>query len=257
MGLGVLPQSGRPLDARYGFVVALAAEARAFGRPVALDGPRALACGHWLGVSGMGAERARPMALDLVSRGVQGLVSFGTCAGLAPGLAAGTLVCARVVRDEQGTSYEASWPQALRDVLPACVPTDVLLSVSRPVCAVADKARLCARYGAWAADMESAAVARVACENGLPFVALRVVVDPFDASVPERLIEGLDVWGRPRVGALLAVLGTDRKQWRALWRLGRHFGKARRTLSGAAAVLTGRSSFGGGRAVLGQKTDDR
>ena len=245
MGLGVLPQPGRPLEAPYGFVVALAAEARAFGRP------RALAAGQWLGVSGMGAERARHMALDLVSRGVRGLVSFGTCAGLAPGLAAGTLVCPRAVRDEQG-AYEASWPQALVDALPAAVPIDVLVSVSRPVGGVADKADLVRRYGASAVDMESVALARVAHDNELAFLAVRVVVDPFDAPVPEGLMHGLDAWGRPRVGALLAALGIDARQWRALWRLGRDFAKARPILAQAAGVLTGRSS--GGR-VLSRQTD--
>jgi hypothetical protein len=251
VGLGVLPQPGRPLEAPYGFVVALAAEARAFGRPVALGRPRALAAGQWLGVSGMGAERARHMALDLVSRGVRGLVSFGTCAGLAPGLAAGTLVCPRAVRDEQG-AYEASWPQALVDALPAAVPIDVLVSVSRPVGGVADKADLVRRYGASAVDMESVALARVAHDNELAFLAVRVVVDPFDAPVPEGLMHGLDAWGRPRVGALLAALGIDARQWRALWRLGRDFAKARPILAQAAGVLTGRSS--GGR-VLSRQTD--
>ncbi len=251
MGLGVLPQPGRPLEAPYGFVVALAAEARAFGRPVPLGRPRALAAGQWLGVSGMGAERARHMALDLVSRGVRGLVSFGTCAGLAPGLAAGTLVCPRAVRDEQG-AYEASWPQALVDALPAAVPIDVLVSVSRPVGGVADKADLVRRYGASAVDMESVALARVAHDNELAFLAVRVVVDPFDAPVPEGLMHGLDAWGRPRVGALLAALGIDAQQWRALWRLGRDFAKARPILAQAAGVLTGRSS--GGR-VLSRQTD--
>ncbi|WP_145960630.1 hypothetical protein [Acidiferrobacter sp. SPIII_3] len=247
----MLPQPGRPLEAPYGFVVALAAEARAFGRPVALGRPRALAAGQWLGVSGMGAERARHMALDLVSRGVRGLVSFGTCAGLAPGLAAGTLVCPRAVRDEQG-AYEASWPQALVDALPAAVPIDVLVSVSRPVGGVADKADLVRRYGASAVDMESVALARVAHDNELAFLAVRVVVDPFDAPVPEGLMHGLDAWGRPRVGALLAALGIDARQWRALWRLGRDFAKARPILAQAAGVLTGRSS--GGR-VLSRQTD--
>ena len=251
MGLGVLPQPGRPLEAPYGFVVALAAEARAFGRPVALGRPRVLAAGQWLGVSGMGAERARHMALDLVSRGVRGLVSFGTCAGLAPGLAAGTLVCPRAVRDEQG-AYEASWPQALVDALPAAVPIDVLVSVSRPVGGVADKADLVRRYGASAVDMESVALARVAHDNELAFLAVRVVVDPFDAPVPEGLMHGLDAWGRPRVGALLAALGIDARQWRALWRLGRDFAKARPILAQAAGALTGQ--FSGGR-VLSRRTD--
>ena len=248
MGLGVLPQSGRPLEAPYGFVVALAAEARAFGRPVTLGRPRALNAGQWLGVSGMGAERARHMARDLISRGARGLVSFGTCAGLAPGLAAGTLVLPRAVCDEHGASYEAPWPPALIEALPAGVPIDVLVSVSRPVGGVADKADLLHRYGAWAADMESAALAHEAREHGLPFLAVRVVVDPFDAPVPEGLMRGLDAWGRPRVGALLAALGIDAQQWRALLRLGRDFAKARPTLAHAAGVLTGRSPTAGASA---------
>ncbi len=240
MGPGVLPQSDGPLIGRYGFAVALIAEARAFGRrPAAPGGLRPLPGGHWLGVSGMGPARARHMGLELAARGVRGLVSFGTCGGLAPGLAAGALICPRVVCGQQGTSYQASWPAGLGDFLPGLVSVDALLSISEPVCGVTHKADLFRRYGASGVDMESEALAQVACEQGLEFFALRAIVDPFDEPLPEGLAHAVDAWGRPRVGALLAALGVDGARWRALARLRQNFVAAQRSLALAAAALVG------------------
>ncbi|WP_298136258.1 hypothetical protein [Acidiferrobacter sp.] len=251
----MLSQPGHPLDTRYGVVVALAAEARVFGRGIPLGHPWPLANGHWLGVSGMGPKRARHMAVDLVARDVQGLVSFGTCAGLAPGLAAGALICPRTVCDEQGTVYHASSLAAFGCAQVACVSTERLISVAQPVNDARGKADLLRRTGAWAADMESAALARVAAEHGLAFLVVRVVVDAFDAPVPARLMEGLDAWGRPRAGALVVALGADVRQWRALARLGRDFAKARQTLADAAVALT-RGSLAGGHAARARLRDD-
>ncbi len=233
----MLSRAGGPLGPPYGFVVALVAEAHAFGRPPRGQ-PVALQGGHWLGVCGMGAARVRDMGLDLASRGVRTLVSFGTCGGLAPGLPPGSLLCPRMVRDEEGGCYQTAVPPDLASRLPAARTADVLLSVAAPVCDVRRKEDHFRRYGAAGVDMESATLAQVASEEGLRFLALRAIVDPFDEPLPERVLAAVDEWGRPRTMALLRVLATDPATWAAVARLRRHFSKAQGSLAAAAAVMT-------------------
>ncbi len=184
----------------------------------------------------MGATRAQGMGLDLAAQGVRTLVSFGTCGGLAPGLRPGTLLCPRAVCDERGAHYPTDVPADLLEALPMARVVDVLLSVAAPVYEVAGKEVLFRRYGAAGVDMESAALARVAFERGLRFLVLRAVVDPYDEPLPERLLAAVDAWGRPRPMATVRALVTGPAAWVAAARLGRHFGRAQRTLAAAAAA---------------------
>lgn len=45
--------------------------------------------------------------------------------------------------------------------------------------------------GACAADMESAAIARVAANAGIPFIAIRAIVDPIYFSPPDALLSAV------------------------------------------------------------------
>lgn len=241
MGVGELPQLPGPLDG-YGFVVALPDEARTLRRrPPPPGGFSALGAGRWLGVSGMGEARARDMAQRLLSEGVCGLVSWGTCAGLAPGLSPGSLIVANRILTLDGASYvPCDWPTAgAANGLGARVHRGALLSVAHLVTTVEEKARLYEQCGALGLDMESAAVAQVAVEHGVRFLALRVVVDPADASLPAALSGAVDGWGRVRLPILVRGLGWHLEPWRELWRLARHFQSARRTLKALAGRLEG------------------
>lgn len=243
MGVGELPQLPGPLDG-YGFVAALPDEARTLSRrpppPGALS---ALGAGRWLGVSGMGAARARDMAWRLLSEGVCGLVSWGTCAGLAPGLSPGTLIVANRILTLDGASYVAcDWPTTdVANGLVAGARRGAMLSVTHLVTTVEEKTRLYEQCGALGLDMESAAVAQVAVEHGVPFLALRAVVDPADASLPAALSGAVDALGRVRLPVLVRGLGWHLEPWREIWRLARHFQSARRTLKALAGRLEGPS----------------
>lgn len=73
----------------------------------------------------------------------------------------------------------------------------------------ADKAELCARTGALAVDMETAAVAHVCAEAGVPLLALRVISDDAQTTLP---VPGFLLWDletqRPPIGRLLWHLVT-------------------------------------------------
>ncbi len=189
----------------------------------------------------MGGARARDMARQLLALGARGLVSWGTCAGLAPGLTPGTLIVANRILTLDGASYATS---DLLTVGTAGGPTagaqcGALLSVPHLVTTVEEKRRLYGQCGALGLDMESADVARVAAEQGVPFLAFRAVVDPADAPLPRALSGAVDDWGRVRLPVLLSALGLHLESWRELWRLARHFRRARRTLRTLAEGLAG------------------
>ena len=73
----------------------------------------------------------------------------------------------------------------------------------------ADKAALCARTGALAVDMETASIARVCAEAGVPMLALRVISDDAQTTLP---VPGNLLWDletqRPPIGRLLWHLVT-------------------------------------------------
>jgi adenosylhomocysteine nucleosidase len=69
------------------------------------------------------------------------------------------------------------------------VPCGALLTVRRPAALPEEKAALATRFGAQWVDQETYAWAAAAAESGLPFAALRVVLDGYGEALP--------VWRRP------------------------------------------------------------
>jgi adenosylhomocysteine nucleosidase len=114
------------------------------------------------------------------------VVSCGFSGGLDGALAPGDLVLATSVRDETGDDLVA--PQAVR-LLAAqalsglrCFEGELVCTTS--VAATEEEKRGLARPGALAVDMESYPAARAAAEAGIPWLALRVIVDPLLCSLP-------------------------------------------------------------------------
>jgi hypothetical protein len=79
-------------------------------------------------------------------------------------------------------------------------------------------------------DMESAAIAAVAARFGVPFVALRVVVDAQRDALPAGAEAWIDEHGQRRAAAAFGAIGRPR-EWPALWRLARRYGTARGVLA--------------------------
>nr|WP_275944086.1 purine and other phosphorylase-like protein, family 1 [Azomonas macrocytogenes] len=226
-----------------GIVVALKAEADAFtaqaSRPECLV-PLAEGCGLLL--SGMGPGAARKAAQNLVDAGAQALATFGVAGALEPGLRSGTLLCPQRILDESGRVYTAdpAWRDRLQQRLTlAALPmiTDAtLLSLPEPLSTATAKMAAQSRYAATAVDMESAAVAAVAADRGLPFVALRSIIDERDDMLPEALQAAIDPWGRPRPLKLIATLVHHPWLLARLPGLSSRMGKAVRALRAAAAA---------------------
>jgi adenosylhomocysteine nucleosidase len=217
---------------RIGVVIALPAEAR----PLAT----AQASGFEILISGPGPARAAEGATLLVDRGVHSLLSWGTSGALRPDLRAGRLILATEVHDDSGRQYasDARWLTRAAAALAALEPVRApCATVPQPVASVQEKQALAARTGCAAVDMEAAAVAAVAAAHGLPFLAVRSIVDPADCELPRCVLASLRPTGATDMPALLAAL--LRRPWElgGLIRLALHFDAALRSLRRAAGLL--------------------
>jgi hopanoid-associated phosphorylase len=224
-----------------GIVVALASEARAFtSRAAKPDGIAALPDGAALYLSGMGPLAARRAAEALAAAGACALAVFGVAGALDDTLRNGMLFCPERVLDEQGQSYttDAAWRTNLqRQLAGIATPlhaTGALLSVAAPLLTAAAKRAAHGQCTALAVDMESAAVAAVAQERGLPFMVLRAIVDEADDAIPPALNGSVDAWGRPRPLRLLAAFARQPSLVSELPRLYSRMQRATHALRAAA-----------------------
>ncbi|GAB4353262.1 MAG: purine phosphorylase [Kiloniellaceae bacterium] len=177
------------------------------------EAPVAIAC------AGASAERARQHAQQLVEGGVAALMSFGIAGAVDPALNSGDLVIADdVLLDEFGNcdhfTCDRAWVAALRAALDAArVPHHggLLIGSQRLWRDPADKQAIHEITEAVAVDMESAAVAAVAAEAGLPFLAVRAVADTARDCLPALAENAVKPDGMPAVGR--AVAGLIRRPW--------------------------------------------
>jgi adenosylhomocysteine nucleosidase len=192
--------------------------------------------------SGPGGERAAAAATRAVAGGAKVLVSWGLAGGLDNALAPGAVVIPRRVVAHDGATFDADAAlhaclAGLADEIP--IATGDLLTVRTPLESPETKRAARDRHRAVAVDMESAAIARVAAEAGVPFVALRVVFDAVADALPTGAEQWLDENGRRRlVPALRAVASPA--QWVGLMTLIRRYRVATRSLDELARVLARR-----------------
>jgi len=196
---------------------------------------------------GPGPDRAAAAAEQLAARGARLLLSLGVAGGLDGADVPGTLLVPETVID--GVSGQ---PYPADDALATCIRSALLarpdigrtvaapLVTSRePITGISHKQQLKQRFMAAAVDMESAAVARVAQAHGLPFVALRVVLDSGDMHIPPAAMAGMRDDGRTDIFGTLRALITRPQDLPALFVLGKADARARRALAGLAQIGLG------------------
>jgi len=225
-----------------GILVALPDEGRTLiRRRLSFESLTSLPGGHWLAVSGAGSEAAERHAQSLADQGVEGLVSWGCAAALHDTLSPGTLLLPERVRSVEGFDHvvDAPWRDQVQRVLETQhrPRTEILIESSVVVASATDKRALHQASGAYAVDMESAAVARVAASRSLPFLVIRSVADPVGLDFPPALLNALNPRGDVRMGALLAGLLQKPRAIPGLMTLGSHFSAAMKTLHSARSLL--------------------
>ncbi len=195
--------------------------------------------GCLLATAGMGARRAEAAAERLVARGAAALLSWGTAGGLDPALAPGTLVVPDRIRAATADfASDRAWSARLRTQLGALDARDGnACCTERAVVTAVDKQALYRDHGCAIVDMESAAIAAIAVRHGLPFAAVRCVVDPADFTLPRTVLAAMEPAGDASVWRVLT--GLVRRPWdlAAVLRLARWYGISLVQLRLAADVL--------------------
>ncbi|HUI60937.1 MAG TPA: hypothetical protein VLX90_11970 [Steroidobacteraceae bacterium] len=233
---------------RVGIVCALDQEARHLG-PATQRGPLgSLADGTLVSISGMGPEAASQGARALVAAGAAALATWGMAGGLDPALTAGDILLPDRVTGGDGSLREtvAGWRERLSAAISAkhAVTGGTLLTRAAVVACAAEKAALFRSTGAAAVDMESLAVATVADQHHLPFIAVRVIVDRADDDLPGIVTRAADQAGRLRIGRVLSGLMRAPSQLAPLVRLSRRYRAARRSMSAVGPLAaTGAYAF--------------
>jgi adenosylhomocysteine nucleosidase len=193
-----------------------------------------------LAVSGIGRAAAEAAARSLVEAGVSALSTFGMAGGLDPALKPGSVVLPREVISPEGKHYAAcaSWRErVLAAVSPLHAVTEGnLLTSAYAIDTPAEKAAAFHRTGAAAVDMESAAVAEVAAQHNLPFIAARVIVDTAADRLPRAVVAASRA-GRVQFGRLLAGMVLAPGEIAALVRLAQRYRIAMRSLRMIGAHL--------------------
>jgi len=131
--------------------------------------------------AGSGSENARIAAQILIDQGAKQLISWGCAGALAPHLKAGDLVIPEYIRTQDNNliATHTQWSKKIIANLASSIKyyTGTLLE-SDSVVALADtKNELHHSTHALAVDMESGAVACLAQQAQIPFIALRSIVD--------------------------------------------------------------------------------
>jgi adenosylhomocysteine nucleosidase len=85
-------------------------------------------------------------------------------------------------------------------------------------------------------DMESLAVAQVARVHGLPFIAIRVIVDSAADNLPRAVAAAADQSGQLSIWRLLGALARTPADLAPLMRLGSRYRAASRSLNAVAAA---------------------
>jgi len=194
-------------------------------------------------LSGVGKKRAARAAQSLLKRGATALLSWGTAGGLVPGLVPGNLVLPRTVMGSDSSLFQVdpSWHERLRSRLKGCIDlcSEALIESATVLMTPEEKRGLASRTGAVAVDMESAAVAFTAEQARLPFVALRVISDTLDQTLPSSVLSAYDRSGHLKMWRLLRGLVQHPEELLEWMRLTTSLRKARKTLTRIARSTEG------------------
>jgi nucleoside phosphorylase len=161
---------------RLGIAAGLSAELRPItARRIPIGEVIAVTDNILLVLSGMGERRARAAGRTLVRHGARALLSWGTAAALQPPLRPGDLLIPTTLigPERRALPVDRAWHAQVCDQLAAQLPicSAPLAQTTTVLTDTQAKQALARDTGAVAADMESVALAGMAAENRLPFLA--------------------------------------------------------------------------------------
>lgn len=189
----------------------------------------------------MGAERAHHAGRRLIDAGAKALVSWGSAAALDATLAPGALFLPTRIIARSGEVFrvDAEWHARIYDRAKRslAIHTGAIVEATHTLSNAQEKRALAAQSGARAADMESAALAALAREARVPFIAVRAIADDCALAVPAPFVRSIAGDGRVRIMAAVAGIALRPWLWPTALRLDRAFGAACGTLRQMAHEL--------------------
>ena len=203
--------------------------------------------------SGAGSTNAKAAAELLVAKGATRLISWGCAAALGASLKPGDLILADKLIDAENNKLDinADWHSYSRSILSKFVDvTCGCLAESVSIVSTStDKKHLHSLTGAVALDMESIAIAKVARQYTLPFLAIRVIVDPVEMSLPLAINHSLNDKGEMVLKKLLVFLFLHPAELPGLIKLGFNFNAAKKTLKSVSKQLDRLANFSGDESI--------
>jgi adenosylhomocysteine nucleosidase len=151
----------------------------------------------------LGYARARKAATALVSgHNPDWLLSCGFAGALTEGMQIGNIVMVNSIVDLHGQQLD--FDLKVQSDEAGGLYVGRLLTSDEMVRTVAEKKSLGEKHEAIAVDMETLAVAQVAKEHKLKFMAIRVISDDMSEDLPPEILSVLGDTGAVRVGAALS-----------------------------------------------------
>lgn len=192
-------------------------------------------------VSGAGPVNAKMATQKLIAHGATNIISWGCAAALAADLHPGdlTIVQQLIAASGEQLNINTPWLQATHAQLAphVAIRTGSLLESQVIVADSVEKKYLAQKSRAQVLDMESFASAAVAEQDGIPFMAIRVIADTLEMDLPSVVVKAMDEHGKIQFGKLLLGVIMQPEQLIELIKLGRYFRQATNTLKLVASHL--------------------
>ena len=193
-------------------------------------------------VCGIGPIAAGKAAEVLLYHNIDCLISWGTAGALIDDVHTGDLILPEYIHTESGDIYKTDsvCHCNLKEKMVsriAAIHTGTLAETRSVLENPEQKAVLNRKTGAIVADMESAAIMRVAQDNNLPCIAVRSVVDESHDVVPAEFIKHIDKFGTPDIPGLITELFFQPRLIRNSYSLSRAMNIALDTLDKIAAEI--------------------
>lgn len=168
--------------------------------------------------SGLGYARARRAATALVETHTpKWLLSCGFAGALQDGMQVGNIVMVNSIVDQHGHEMNFDLKVAANEAGGLYVGR--LLTADQMIRTVVEKKALAEKHAAIAIDMETLAVAQVAKEHKIGFMAIRVISDDLSADLPPEVLSVVGDTGAVRVGAVLSSFVKRPGSVKDMWHL--------------------------------------
>jgi adenosylhomocysteine nucleosidase len=195
--------------------------------------------GTLVAVGGIGCVAAASAAVQLIEAGAAALISWGMAGALDPNLPSGAVCLPSEIVAADGACFVTArhWREPLAAMIARERPVadGKLLTSPQAIGTVAAKQAAFRETGAAAVDMESSAVAQVAAMHGLPFIAVRVIVDTAGDVVPRAVVAASRA-GRVQTWRLIGGLILSPSDVAPLLKLARRYRAAIESLAAVAGI---------------------